>query len=199
MKKIVLFLIFVTSIFAEGISGGFGYGAYQIGKMDFSSMNAELVANNYPTLDESFFSFGGGGFSKTGNLLIGGEGYGTYNNPNKLGTNEISSTLGYGFFNVGYLLVDVGNLKVYPLVGVGGYGMSIKLKNGEATASYSSSGLLFQGGIGLDYLLGGSGFLIGARAGYLSSPNKSKYGSLFNEEKSFSGTYASIVIGGGMY
>jgi len=108
-----------------------GGGYFQAGLMvlDTDELNAALLPAGYPALDDSFLTLGGGGFGMSGRFLIGGEGHavigGTETTPD--GTFQLGLGGGYGLFRLGYLAYSIAGVDVYPMIGLGGGGVSLSL------------------------------------------------------------------------
>ena len=137
---VVVFLL-GTPIFAQE-KGGAGYFAGGIGWL-----------LEYPDETSFLYSTGGGGHIITDKWLIGGEGHASFGD----------TAGGYGFFNVGYLIVEKDFVMVYPILGLGGGSMS------SATTSDVSSCALLNPGVGVDFLIplkSNSGILLGLRGGF---------------------------------
>jgi len=78
---------------------------------------------------------------------------------------------GSGGFNVGYGTTFLGVLRIYPFVGVGGYGMGVTMAsetpNDDPQTLLAVGGPQGQVGIGAELRLGGKwGIILGVRLGY---------------------------------
>lgn len=123
------------------------------------------------------YSTGGGGHTITNKWIVGGEGYSSFGPPDNAG--------GYGFFNLGYLLLKTDLVLVYPLVGLGGGAMTR-----EEDPSVSKCALL-NPAVGIDFLIpikDKSGFLVGLRAGYTFT--------VYSNTFSWSMPHLRVVMGG---
>ncbi|HHW15405.1 MAG TPA: hypothetical protein GXX28_10815 [Firmicutes bacterium] len=151
-----------------GEYGGGGYFTPTIIRLDLSSLNAELAKYNYPKLGDTVTALGGGGYALIDRLLIGGEGGGF---TATAANNQYSTSLegGYGLFRVGYVVHSTERFRLYPSVGLGGGGATLRLRDLNRTApaldnalnqptevAYSTGSWLIDLGVGADYLLGGS-------------------------------------------
>jgi hypothetical protein len=144
--------------------GGVGYFIGGVGWL-LESGNSSIV-----------YSTGGGGHSITNGWIVGGEGHSSFG-PDNAG--------GYGFFNLGYLLVKTDLILLYPLLGFGGGAMTR-----EADPSVSKCALL-NPSIGVDFLIpikNNSGFLIGLHAGYTFT--------VYSNTFSWSMPHIRFVVGG---
>jgi len=168
----------------EGGMGGFSFGIHWL---DLSGLNRELSRYGYGTFRENNYTYGGSGFGVLGErLILGGEGHGF---TQEVSTAAYSQRLsgGYGFFDVGYIVLDRWNINVYPMVGLGGGGMGVRITERSAPtfsdiltdpkreAGLSTAGLMAQAGLGIHYLLNlapydnsmdEGGLFFGLRAGY---------------------------------
>jgi hypothetical protein len=144
--------------------GGVGYFVGGVGWI-LESGNSSLV-----------YSTGGGGHSITNKWIVGGEGHSSFG-PDNAG--------GYGFFNLGYLLVNTDFILLYPLLGFGGGAMT------RETDSSVSKCALLNPSLALDFLIpmkDKSGFLLGLHAGYTFTV----YSNTFN----WSMPHIRLVVGG---
>lgn len=147
--------------------GGGGYFTPAILRPNLGSLNDALANNNYPKLGDTVTALGGGGYVLIDRLVLGGEGGGF----SETATNDQYSTTlegGYGLFRVGYVVHSTGRFRVYPSVGIGGGGATLRLRDLKRTApapsdaftapnevAYSTSSGLLDLGLGADFLLGG--------------------------------------------
>jgi hypothetical protein len=138
---IVVLFAFSNPIYGQE-KGGMGYFIGGVGWI-LESSSSSIV-----------YSVGGGGQSITNKWIVGGEGHSSFG-PHNAG--------GYGFFNLGHLLVDTDLILLYPLIGLGGGAMT---REGEPSVSKCA---LVSPAVCFDFLIpikDGSGFLIGLHAGY---------------------------------
>ena len=97
--------------------------------------------------------------------MLGGEGAGFSQD---VSSDTLKATLagGYGFFDVGYLAYSRENFRLFPFFGVGGGALALRiaergpmptfsevLDNPKREVEISAGGMLFQVGLGLDYML----------------------------------------------
>ena len=235
MKRTYVFGILVSLFFLNAfLSTGYakckksekgpGIGYFTIGaaSVDLSNLNAALRTAGYPKLRNRFFSFGGGGLSFVNNLVMGGEGSGLFNTGVTGNGNKISLNGGYGMFEIGYILLSTKKTSLYPLLGIGGGGLNLRiteenlsanfsefLKHPTGNVQFSSGAFLIDLGFGGYRLLRAKekkgrvgGFLVGFRMGYLvalfGQNWKLQDVSVLNAPKtSFSGPYFMVTIGGG--
>lgn len=204
-------------------SGGMGYSMFGRSAIAINDLNAKLESKGYSRISDNFFSVGGGGHSIINNrLIIGGEGHSLLGEEATSGNYNSSLYIVYGFFDLGYVVYSIKDLRVYPLLGLGGGGMNLKiaekltslslddvLDNPKRRAELSTGGFLINLALGIDYLLtlskdekGRGGLLLGLRAGYTLSPFKS--GWVMDDieisgapEIGITGPYIRLMIGGG--
>lgn len=153
----------------------------------------------------SSLAIGGGAYGVRGRFLLGGEGHGFAGQSTaSSGGREARMAGGAGFFTVGYLLVNRPMVRAYPLLGIGGTSVSVKLDGtggtglgpnqnnpafGQVLADPGRRSTLMAAGFSLE--LGGGvdlmpltrhradgstyGLLLGVRAGYQVTPVRSDW------------------------
>ena len=221
-----LFSFTITSYAANGRRGtGRGYFMVGYSQLNFDELNNCLTAKGYPELSNSLITLGGGGHAIINKFVIGGQGnaYLGSKEEAKIGDDryETSIAAAAGFFNIGYLLYSKNGLCIYPLLGFGGGGMTMKivdqtspsfdevLDNPKRNTSLTTGGFLLDVSVGMDYLIkmeedenGYGGLVIGLRAGYTIALNKGDW-ILETIEISggpdigITGPYVRLLFGGG--
>ncbi|MBN2415500.1 hypothetical protein JXO52_06645 [bacterium] len=202
---------------------GMGYSIFGQSYVGIDDLNEALKGKGYGALSDKFFSVGGGGHTiVNGRWILGGEGHTLLGDAVVTGDVTSSLMIGYGFFDIGYLLFSKADLNFYPLLGIGGGGMSLNigediamismdeaLDNPNRGISLSTAEFLLNIGVGLDYLIafgrdetGRGGMLLGVRAGYTFSPFSGGWSVGDVEvtgapEIGITGPYIRIMIGGG--
>ncbi len=214
---------------ADGFSRkGEGRGYFMIGgnSLDMDELNSRLKDNGYAEFSDSPISLGGGGHGIVRErIVIGGEGHAL------LGRAEQSTiggvdygtkfSAGYGFFDVGVLAMRTGGLDVYPLLGLGGGGVSLDITQSEIgsfdellqdpnrSTNLSTWCFLINLGLGIDYLAvlgeserGEGGIVIGLRSGYILAPFHGDWhfkGETLpgGPDPGLTGAYIRLTIGGG--
>ncbi len=205
-----------------------GRGYFMIGGslLNVDDLNASLSENGYSELSDSYLSLGGGGHGIVrGKIVVGGEGHALLGRTktSSVGDQQYDTKLsgGYGLFNIGYVLFKKGGLNVYPLLGIGGGGVELKiaqssvgsfedvLSDPNRGSELSTGGLLLDFALGADHLfiLGSDdkeegGILIGLRCGYTLAPftrdwNLSGDNLSGGPDFGISGPYFRLAIGGG--
>ncbi|MBN1349421.1 hypothetical protein JXJ21_08430 [candidate division KSB1 bacterium] len=208
---------------AANENGGMGYSMFGRSVLDVSDLSAKLEAKGFSGMSDNFFSVGGGGHSIINNrFIIGGEGHTLLGEDNNGSTYKTSITAGYGFFDLGYVAYSVKDLRIYPLLGIGGGGINLKiaenitslsfdevLDNPKRTSELSTGGFLLNFALGVDYLLafgenekGRGGLLFGIRAGYTLAAFKGSWMMDDVEisgvpEMGITGPYIRFLFGGG--
>ncbi len=203
--------------------GGAGYFMMGYSRVDMQEMNARLLSSGYPEVSEGSLFLGGGGHAILGRVLIGGEGGGVAAGTYENGDYRISSSGGYGFFNLGYVLMERKGLLVYPLAGPGFGGMSLTftdrhnlpdafddlLADPARQAQMTHGGFMMNFSLGMDWFVGGrksdqdtGGWVLGLKAGYVLDTarhnwavDKSKLSGA--PAAGMSGFYVRLTIGGG--
>lgn len=189
--------------------------------MELKSLSSVLEDKGYGKISESFFSLGGGGFGVIGKVIVGGEGHGI------IGKNVYSESFktsikgGYGLFDLGYMIYSKNFLNIYPILGIGGGSINLKIvEKGEAAfeeimedpkrgVNLSTSGFLLNISLTIDRLLKmkerercGGGLTYGIRIGYLLAPFRNDWRmdkiKIHSGPKiSFRGPYIALLFGGG--
>ncbi len=206
----------------EKENGGMGYAMFGTGTLDIEALNTRLQESGYGSMSDNFTSFGGGGHAIVDRLIIGGEGHALLGKDMSSGEYKFSMAAGYGFFNVGYIIYRIQDLNIYPLLGIGGGGISLKiaeqgtaptfneiLENPRKSSELSTSAFLINFAIGADYLLElgkkekeRGGLVFGLRAGYTFALFKDDWYMNENQvpgapELGISGPYIRFMFGGG--
>jgi opacity protein-like surface antigen len=205
--------------------GGRGYFMTGANRLDLNGLNSTLQINNYPSFPDNLFSLGGGGHAVINQFIIGGEGHGllTSKKDFTLADRNYKSALeaGYGFFNVGYQIIANSSFSFYPLIGIGGGGITLKISDKTATSfdeiladpgrnvKLTTGGFLLHAALGTENLFvtrenenKRSGFVLGLRAGYIFAPIAGDWHFDGSEiaggpEIGFTGPYVRLMIGGG--
>lgn len=187
--SLILLLSFMS--FAELERGGQygGLGGADIGAqwIDVENLNKVLQSKNLPQLNDVVMVNGGGGYGVMGRFIIGGEGY-AISTRNKSNKKTVQLDIGYGLFDLGYLVFSRNALRVYILGGIGGGEMSL-ITSQEPELSDFNSQLenynenhfntefpVFKIGLNGDYILtfsgdsAAGGLAIGISAGYVFAP-----------------------------
>ncbi len=170
----------------HGLSfGGLGFFAPGIHTIQYSKIG-EFLPAAYPAITNKPFMTGGVGYGIIGNIIVGGAGgtmhAGTFIKDNR----QVELTGGYGFFTLGYLLVNRKGFLIYPLVAIGGNDLQMyihqtgqtsgfngvvtnpyqatTIRNHEKMLRFSLSGLFAPQSFKSDG--GANGLMIGFEAGY---------------------------------
>ena len=216
-----------AQIFAQeheetGLHSGKGYFMFGWNKLNIGNLNAQLAAKGYSQLSDNLFSFGGGGFGIINNFLLGGEGHGLYGTTVASGNYNLSLTAGYGFFDLGYIVFSSESVSIFPIIGIGGGGITLDITNRNALtfdeildepgrmSKLSAGGFLMNFSIGADYIIdmgnndneSNGGLAVGIIAGYTFAPMKGQW--QMNQvtvsggpEVGVDGFYIRLMIGGG--
>lgn len=225
----VCILLVNVSAKAQQSSGGFGHFIAGVG-MPFSGQVQTRMQD--PAMFGSNFSFntpglylGGQGLGVFNRFLMGGGGGGvSMNGSTPIG--EVEYSMGAGFFNFGYILVQKGSTNLYAFGGIGGGGGNLRIKNTSDTVTMrlasnqmipagenrkiNGGGLGFEFGIGLNRFMMKSndenrcsGFMLGLIAGVKLFPGQNwvfeANESKVNNLGNASSFYVGITIGGGSY
>jgi len=199
-----------------------GYFMFGGSTIDIDALNSRLENKGYSGLSDDFVSFGGGGHVIMDRVILGVEGHwlGGEEEESTIASGHFKTSLSgaYGFFNLGYLIYSKNDLNVYPLLGLGGGGMWLKigpysfddiLENPRRGAELSTGGFLFNLALGTDYLMklwkdekGEGGLVFGLRLGYTLAPIENGWEmdgiSLSGDPQiAITGPYIRFMIGGG--
>jgi hypothetical protein len=204
--------------------GGFGYFLTGWQRVFMGELKTAVGEAGYPPVSDNFATFGGGGHALVRDFfVVGGEGAALVSGETSRGNYRVSLGGGYGFFDIGAVVHRRGELRIYPLLGFGGGGLSLSitdtrgtsfsdaLRNPARSTTVSNGSFLLQGALGVDYLLNFSheprhagGILVGLRAGYIVNPLGSYMG--WDSDGAplsgapadvFHGPYVRLLIGGG--
>jgi hypothetical protein len=193
--------------------------------LDIDALNSILENEGYSTLSNNFLSIGGGCLHQKNRWIIGCEGHFLFGEENKSditsGNFETSISAAYGFFDFGYILFNKHFFQVYPLIGLGGGVMSLKIKERLTDPSFAevladpkrnskleSAAFLINMAIGTEYLMklredetGIGGLVLGIRVGYTFAPFRSNW-KLERTDVSngpdlrMTGPYVRLILGG---
>lgn len=188
----------LSRAWAEKESGKW-YFQFGAGQMDTGDLNNVLEKAGYSVvtrsplndMSNSYVSFGLGTHGVVNGVLIGWElnGLTSRETTNAASTYRVTLGGGYGFVNVGYLAYSMEGLDIYPMIGIGGGGVHLKMVS-RRTLSFpqvvaspdqgvdlDTGGFLLNPSLGLDYMLSlsgdekrESGVVFGLRLGYVLSP-----------------------------
>jgi len=232
--KYLILLLFISFLIIHSASaqesgtrnlvyGGVGYFMAGYSVVDLDNLNQSLSNSGIPELDRGSITIGGGGHYIIKNIIIGGEGHGVTGKNAENDNYKSAYSAGYGFFNLGYVILNSPSFNFYPLIGFGGGGMTVsildksKLTNSfddilddPARESYlTKGGFLMNFSLGADYFFVGEksesttgGFLIGIKAGYILDVSNNDWdfnGQHLNNSpgSGVSGPYVRITFGGG--
>jgi hypothetical protein len=202
-------------------SGGIGVFAPGIHTIRFSEMNSFLPAG-YPEITNMPFVTAGGGYGIFSNIVFGGEGGTIHAGSFTKGVQQVDLSGEFGFFSLGYVVMNNRGLLVYPLVSAGENDLTMYIHQKDQTSTFNAiTGEPFQAATlryntrmlkfsvaGLYALKGErsekgtSGLLIGFQAGYQMAYKTGfwKYDNgLVAEGPDFSnnGFFLQLLIGGG--
>ncbi len=188
--SIVLMLVVVSFSNSQNVGssgkffGGGGYFSFGVSFLNLDKLNRVLGDNNRAQFRSSFLNIGGGGYGVLNRVVIGGEGFGILSQKRDKGSFRSVLSGGYGFFNLGYIIYEGGRLRFYPVIGIGGSGLNLKIfevaevnfkdavENPKKIFEASLSSLSVKSELGVDYKIGGryGGWVLGLRVGYVFSP-----------------------------
>ena len=203
-----------------GRKHGHGRGAGYFGPgftfFNYKELNTLLRNHNLDTIGKPQFEFGGGGWGQAKRMRIGGYGMG---GAKTVSNESLDVEVGYGagFFELGYSIICTKHFMLTPLIGIGGYGLSLKitpkynrptsldglLTSPWSIASASKGGFAMYPGLSIDIPI--SFFGLSLKGGYMWSPMSGPWtvenlGSIGNDpDPKPNGLFASagIMLGGG--
>ena len=147
-----------------------------------------FLPNAFDDLSDHYALVGGSGYVMLGNLMLGASGQFIFGPTEKHGSREAEITGGMGFANMGYAVINQERLKIFPMVGIGGAGMEMKLThqgdidrgeiliNPGSEMNLSVANFAFDFSAGLDFSptwkvsengKQGGGMNLGMRVGYI--------------------------------
>lgn len=180
-----------------------GYYAIEDTSYTRQAVQAWLAEQDIPA-PERLRGGGGGMTASWGRLLLdaGGSGMG---DTQTTGGKQYSFGGGQGYFAVGVALVKRRTLRIYPLIGIGGLGGGLDVKDGAAGVQAGrgkGSGWgagLWTTGFGIDFVPGiwRLGLLFGLRVGYNYGLISAQVGDGRNIHPP-TGPYVRLVIGWGI-
>lgn len=133
----LLLLIAPANLLNAQVSGGLGFYKPGIHTIKFSSLNSSLPTGS-PVLTNRPFVSAGAGYGIFSNFVIGGEG-GTLHGGSFTRDNQVIDLSGsYGFFSLGYVLINKKGLLMYPLLSIGDNDLDLYFHQKDQTASFST-------------------------------------------------------------
>ncbi|MFZ6052194.1 hypothetical protein [Halocola ammonii] len=111
----------------RGGGGGFSIG---YANMDVSAFE-EFIQGEAKRFTNDQLLFGGGGRSFIGNFIIGGSGQGLIGDTHTDDSLKMSLAGGMGTLDIGYLVYNREQLKIYPMLGLGGGGYEVQITQNE--------------------------------------------------------------------
>jgi hypothetical protein len=226
MKKLFILIAILLLFFNwQNLYAGRGEGAggFLLGGnfFDFDNLSRDFRLNGYPRVDNTNFFLGGMGYAVINNkVIIGGEGGGFWQSVGNSFA-KVNLSGGYGFFDLGYVIHSERNFRIFPVLGIGGGGISLKIFPAQRTptfedilndpyrkAEFTTSNFAMHFSLGMDIKVASKekrfrskGLLLGARFGYVWIPGDSDWQmdgmEVFAGPKTnFEGFYIHFLIGG---
>jgi hypothetical protein len=213
----LLLVLFTTPIAAQELAGGYFQAGLHWAELD--ALNDRLVLFGIPSFNDHFLTLGGGGHVEIDRVLIGGEGHGLMSQSESSAgfSHELSG--GYGFFNVGGVIIRDNDFRLFGLVGVGGGALELEtseralltwdevMANPRRGAELTVGGIMLQTAFGADYIadfdetFGWGGVSVGLRIGFTYQPETDNWemeglDTPGGPEVSLTGFYARLSVGG---
>lgn len=211
-------------IMSDGPEMGRGFLQAGYMRLDLDELNSSLSAAGLPTLDDTFLTLGGAGYANRGRFLFGGEGHGVLGSEETTvdGARRLETSGGYGLVRVGYLVFERAGMDIFPLVGIGGGGMSLEiaersaptfedvLEVPERSSSLSTGAFLLDVSLAANYRVlvedtdegEAGGLLLGLQAGYTFTPGDTSWdldginSVAGGPELQIEGPYLRLSVGG---
>jgi opacity protein-like surface antigen len=158
-------------------------------RIDPGALNHDLANRGQPVFGKTYASVGGGANLSLGRFVLGLEGAGLVQDQAESTAFDRTLSGGYALADVGYRVISADRFSLYPLVGVGGGGISFNTRRQGAPtfgqllgspdweARLSSAQMVLQAGVGGDVVLWAGEkhgkprhVSIGLRAGYTFAP-----------------------------
>ena len=174
-----------------------GYYAHEDAD-EMAAQASQWMLENSPTPVPPIQSGGGGMLVQLGRFVLdmGGIGAGLSEKPDRSDDDALAG-VGGGGLNIGWMLIDNGWLRVYPLVGPGGWGGRLEAgpANDRTVSSWAS--LVLNTGLGIDLTLriGHLGITFGLRMGIRHAIMGVEQGDLVNLPEPRNGPYVQFVAG----
>lgn len=189
--------------------------------LDLSGLNTRLENAGFSETENPFLNFGGQATFRFGRLVIGAEAHWLVNVAGESDRDDTRYDWKgmYGLFNLGVDAVQYKGLSIYPMVGIGGGKMQLKIAE-ESGASFddiladpgrevrlTQKGLLLDASLGVDYRFTmrqwenrTSYFTVGVRGGYLFAPYSGKWKMSAGEvsggpDFGITGPYVQLMLG----
>lgn len=112
----------------ESAGGWGGYGLYGA-RFNFGELNRQLqaIAGDFTSCSDFQFMHGGGGLAQMGSVTIGGYGFGGEQSCRSAARQLLlKAHYGGGFFEAGWLPVNLRHFKFGPGLGIGGAGFTLQ-------------------------------------------------------------------------
>jgi hypothetical protein len=160
-----------------GLTGGYGY-------MDVSKLQV-FVPKNIGKFSSNHIIMGANGFAIRNKCIYGISGYGITGDLIKSDSINVSLKGGVGTFDFGYLILNKKNVKIFPMIGIGGsaYGLQIE-KNKDVSVSKISDNP------GQEIKITKGGFVADLSLNLNFTPSPSS-----NEKKNYGGIMTGIKLG----
>lgn len=148
-KFLILFtgIILLSAWSSESFSQSFGgVGFFKPGfqTMQFDQLNSHLPTSG-PQISNRPLTTAGAGYGVMANIVIGGEGGSVHAGSFTKGDQQIDLAGGFGFFSLGYIVVNKKKVIIYPLVSIGGNDLQIYIhQKGQSSSFTNVSGEPFQ-------------------------------------------------------
>lgn len=233
LSRFILSLALMATVFAPAtlaqptlnLDAWNGVKAYYQPGFSFANtgtLSQIMFDNGFSGYSSTFISHGGGAHIILSKIILGGSGYGLtgFRTASDNGS-TLSVGGGYGLLNVGYQLFTSNGFSLYPMLGIGGGGMSINssiplnklfgLRTSGDIYTMETSQVVLDLGLAADYLIDfngdpdeDSGVLVGVKLGFIFVPSPAQWqsnrqilgGSLL-PAISAQGPYFSLSLGGG--
>ncbi len=136
--SIFSFLALIPFIPSYGqASGGLGFFTPGIHTIQFSKLNESLPAG-YPVITNKPFVTAGAGFGVFSNIVLGGEG-GTLHGGSFTQGNQVIDLSGeFGFFSLGYVVLNKKGILLYPMVSIGDNDLTLYIHQKDQNSTFGN-------------------------------------------------------------
>ena len=210
LVNIIMFTSTQSHCDENGKRSGFGYVILEGNSMDLQELNTTLSRRGYSQFSDTIFGIGAGGHE------IKNRFFPRYKNSTVVNKKYNTSLYGfYGLWNVGYIIYEKNNLKIFPLLGFGGGAMKMKiiekrsfddiLDNPKGSSTITHGISILNLAVGAEKLFrkkegekGDRYLMFGIRLGYRYCPDEYDWENVLGgPDISLTGPYFLVMFGGG--
>jgi hypothetical protein len=135
--SLLILIVFAHRESSGQASGGLGFFLPGIHTIQYTKLNNSFPAG-YPEITSKPFVTGGAGYGIFSNFVLGGEGGTMHAGSFTQGNQKVELTGDYGFFSLGYVVMNKKGILVYPLVSIGDNNLDVYIHQMDQTASFTT-------------------------------------------------------------